>query len=247
MSTAREGGGPAFEDLTARARIRDAALGHFAEHGFAQTTVREIARTAGVSPGLIRHHFGSKEALRKAVDEHVLAALRQFSEQALANGRFASPGFAAASRSTLKPFQRYIARALMEGSAAAAAMFDEMASMTESWLASADKDRAADDDPADRQIRAALINAMTSGVTLLHEHISRVIGVDMFSAEGDRLLAPALLDLYTHPLISPEVAAAARAGFEKLGVGANTDSTSPVRPHRPESPSSDSTLDKEHP
>lgn len=56
---------PEPEDLTARARIRDAALKHFTESGFAKATIRDIARTAGVSPGLVRHHFGSKEGLRE--------------------------------------------------------------------------------------------------------------------------------------------------------------------------------------
>src|SRR6266542_759545 len=57
-------GGPAFEDLTARARIRDAALRLFAERGVDGATIRDIAKAAGVSAGLVRHHFGSKEALR---------------------------------------------------------------------------------------------------------------------------------------------------------------------------------------
>ncbi len=56
--------GPAAEDLTARARIRDAALAQFAEYGFDRATVRGIAGAAGVSPGLVRHHFGSKNGLR---------------------------------------------------------------------------------------------------------------------------------------------------------------------------------------
>ena len=54
-------------DLTARARIRDAAIRHFADEGYERTTIRGIAVTAGVSPGLLRHHFGSKEELRRAV------------------------------------------------------------------------------------------------------------------------------------------------------------------------------------
>jgi AcrR family transcriptional regulator len=59
------------DDLTARARIRDSAIECFAALGFA-ATVRQIAAHAGVSAGLITHHFGSKEALRQACDTEVL-------------------------------------------------------------------------------------------------------------------------------------------------------------------------------
>ncbi|HJE59178.1 MAG TPA: TetR/AcrR family transcriptional regulator, partial [Nocardiopsis listeri] len=51
------------DDLTARARIRDAALTRFGQEGFG-VSVRAIAEEAGVSPGLVIHHFGSKEKLR---------------------------------------------------------------------------------------------------------------------------------------------------------------------------------------
>src|SRR3712207_8086528 len=50
----------ADDDLTGRARIRDAAIRRFAVDGFG-TSVRAIAADAGVSPGLVIHHFGSKE------------------------------------------------------------------------------------------------------------------------------------------------------------------------------------------
>lgn len=61
----------ALDDLTARARIRDAAITCFAATGF-DATVRTIAAEAGVSAGLITHHFGSKEALREECDAEVL-------------------------------------------------------------------------------------------------------------------------------------------------------------------------------
>jgi AcrR family transcriptional regulator len=61
----------AMDDLTGRARIRDAAITCFAATGF-DATVRAIAAAAGVSPGLITHHFGSKEALREECDAEVL-------------------------------------------------------------------------------------------------------------------------------------------------------------------------------
>jgi AcrR family transcriptional regulator len=73
----------AFEDLTARARIREAALKHFAEEGYERATIRGIAQTAGVSPGLLRHHYGSKDALRKACDDYVFEMLHRLNAQIL--------------------------------------------------------------------------------------------------------------------------------------------------------------------
>jgi AcrR family transcriptional regulator len=64
----------AVDDLTARARIRDAAIDAFAATGF-DATVRQIAARAGVSAGLITHHFGSKDALRVECDAEVLARI----------------------------------------------------------------------------------------------------------------------------------------------------------------------------
>ncbi|PKQ18034.1 MAG: TetR family transcriptional regulator [Actinobacteria bacterium HGW-Actinobacteria-8] len=58
-------------DHTARANIRECALSLFADRGFDAVTVRDIAACAEVSPGLVLHHYGSKEGLREAVDAHV--------------------------------------------------------------------------------------------------------------------------------------------------------------------------------
>jgi AcrR family transcriptional regulator len=52
-----------------------AALRVFGEGGIEATSLREVARAAGVSPALIVHHFGSKKGLVAAVDE---AALLEF-------------------------------------------------------------------------------------------------------------------------------------------------------------------------
>jgi AcrR family transcriptional regulator len=55
-------------ELTGRAQvtaeaIRQAAAELFGRNGFASTSVREIARLAGVDPALVIRHFGSKEEL----------------------------------------------------------------------------------------------------------------------------------------------------------------------------------------
>jgi TetR/AcrR family transcriptional regulator len=50
-----------------RAAILDAAETLFLKHGFAGTSMSEIARSSSVTKSLIHHHFGSKEALWEEV------------------------------------------------------------------------------------------------------------------------------------------------------------------------------------
>jgi AcrR family transcriptional regulator len=201
----------AFEDLTARARIREAALRHFAEEGYERATIRSIARTAGVSPGLLRHHYGSKDGLRAACDEYVFETLHRVNAQIRDD-----PAGSAATRQMSKSFGRYIARSLADGSTTAGAIFDEMATITEEWVARAD-DARSDPPPIDRRIRAALVTAMALGIPLLHDHVSRALGADMFEPAGDRLVALALIDIYSHKLLDEEDAATAEVGFENAG------------------------------
>src|SRR5262245_24079829 len=113
---------PALDDLTARARIRAAALAQFAEHGYERSTIRGIAAAAGVSLGLVRHHFGSKEALREAVDAHVRAEIRRVSDAIREAGGRGDLDESAVSREAILPFQGYVARALLDGSAVIAAI-----------------------------------------------------------------------------------------------------------------------------
>lgn len=58
-------------DRTARARIRDETLRLFSERGPDAVAVRDIAAAAGVSPALVVRHYGSKDGLCGAVEEHV--------------------------------------------------------------------------------------------------------------------------------------------------------------------------------
>jgi AcrR family transcriptional regulator len=214
---------PGFDpaDLTARARIRDAALLHFGEHGFERATIRGIAETAGVSSGLVRHHFGSKQALRDACDAHLATVIRRLNDQVRADSTTSRVNHVASARAAMGPYQRYVARALAEGSATA--LFDVMVELSEQWLAEAD---AARPDPpgVDRRTRAAVITAMALSVPVLHEHLSRTIGVEVFSPEGDLLLARTLIDIYSHAMLSTEDAAKVLAALPGI----------PPAPDRPE-------------
>jgi TetR/AcrR family transcriptional regulator, regulator of cefoperazone and chloramphenicol sensitivity len=70
------------DDRTGIARIRDAAIEQFGQHGF-NVGLRTIAEEAGVSPALVIHHFGSKEGLRKACDDWITEEIRVADTEAL--------------------------------------------------------------------------------------------------------------------------------------------------------------------
>src|ERR1700752_3344412 len=60
------------EERSSIERIRTAALTSFATYGSSATSLRTVAAAAGVSVGLVQHHFANKAGLIKAVDDHVL-------------------------------------------------------------------------------------------------------------------------------------------------------------------------------
>ena len=58
--------GPRGDRGVMSARILAAARDEFAANGWAGTTMRAVARAAGVDPALVYHYFGSKEGLLDA-------------------------------------------------------------------------------------------------------------------------------------------------------------------------------------
>jgi AcrR family transcriptional regulator len=62
-AAARAGGGRRLTADARRRQLFDVALGLFAEHGYAATTMDEIAEAAGVTKPLVYQHFDSKRAL----------------------------------------------------------------------------------------------------------------------------------------------------------------------------------------
>jgi len=110
-------------------RIRSAALRVLADHGVNATSFRMIADAAGVSIGLIQHHFGSKGRLIEAVDEYVLAAIREVMESAPLPEPPAD-ALAEAGRRIVSLFADhpdvvdYLGRALVEGGAIGTMVFD---------------------------------------------------------------------------------------------------------------------------
>jgi AcrR family transcriptional regulator len=75
MSVLPELDGIGAEERSSIERIRTAALTSFAMFGTSATSLRTVAAAAGVSVGLVQHHFGTKAGLVKAVDDHALAVV----------------------------------------------------------------------------------------------------------------------------------------------------------------------------
>ena len=111
------------DDLTAKARIRNAALDLFAANGAEATSLRAVAAAAGVTVGLVVHHYGTKKALREAVE---LAIVEQFA-QTIASVPLGPcpPGQVTAARdravaamlSANQAIVDYLRRAILDGSA----------------------------------------------------------------------------------------------------------------------------------
>jgi len=173
---------PAFEDLTARARIREAAIRLFAEHGVEETAVLDIAKEAGVSGGLIRHHFGSKDGLRVACDTYVCSELVRFKLEALEKGK-ADPDFLVTFDARQVLLRRYFGRAMI---------VDEY----EQWFI---------DQPgldlADARACAAVMTGMTIGVLAMQDHIARALGEDPLSPKLQERIGLAYGDIYSPALL----------------------------------------------
>jgi len=198
-------------DLTGRARIRDAALALFGERGVERTSVREIARAAGLSAGLVRHHFGSKDGLRAACDAYALERLVAVKEAGVAGRRLADPGFLPDVQPELLMLHRYVARSIVDGSPAAGAVLDRMIVLSERWIAAYHAGEASDE-----RAVACVLAAAQIGLLVVREQISQALGVDVSSPEGHLRLAHALIDFYSTPLLSPDLAAEAHAALAQL-------------------------------
>jgi AcrR family transcriptional regulator len=222
MAAAERTEDPAYEDLTARARIRDAALLQFAELGVKGATIRGIAEAAGVSPGLVQHHFGSKEALREACDTYAMEVVRRTTQTP--TSEFSDPGFLSVTMRVTMPVRRYMARAMVDGSPAASALFDEMVDYTEQYLRNPASGLAA---PRTSDLRAYAVTmvALSLGPLVLHEHLSRVLGVDALTVEGFPRLGLAMVEIFAGDLLGPEAVEQARTAYAQMRAASPARST----------------------
>ena len=118
------------EDRSSIERIRNAALKTFGTYGTSSTSLRAVAEAAGVSVGLVQHHFTNKAGLIKAVDDHVMTVVVETISQPIPP----PPADSVAEMGTRvtrivadhPEIADYVGRALIDGSALGTAIFDTL-------------------------------------------------------------------------------------------------------------------------
>ena len=175
------------EDLTARARIRDAAFALLAEQGVRGTTLRGIAGAAGVSPALVNHHYGSKQGVVDAVAEWVFNLLRSATEQGPQSN---DPAEASARRATgfqqllnsVPMIDAYIRRMLLDDTPEGLDWFARMVDHTAGELRQREEHGMARPSN-DVRAEAAILNIMVLGPILLPRHLEHALAADGADSE----------------------------------------------------------------
>jgi AcrR family transcriptional regulator len=184
------------DDRTTTARIRDAAIARFGDVGFEKATVRDIAADAGVSPGLVLHHFGSKAGLREACDEYVVAEFARSRIEAVESGT-TDPFAAMAGVQQEQHLMRYFLQGLRDNSPAAsrlfAASFEETLRLMELSI-----EQGVIRPTENLHDVTAVLLAWQFGGLLVQEHVARVLGVGSDVAEMMPRYAWASLEVLTH-------------------------------------------------
>ena len=196
---------PALSDLRAAARIRRAAVVRFARQGFDATSLREVAADAGVTHGLVRHHFGGKDGLRQAVDQDVLArllpALHTPTDDPVAIFEHRRRGFAELAEHDPVVLD-YLARILSDRSAAGAGFFQHLIEGVRSHLDAMEGAgvlRRGDD----RDVRAGLVAVLTLGMWVLRPLLEDALGLSLTDPHDLSRWLDGERALYTDGLFRP--------------------------------------------
>lgn len=193
----------ASDDLTARARIRDAAVAAFASGGFDGVSMRTIASDAGVSPALIVHHFGDKAALRTACDEHVVSVFTDENHELIDAPTTDRIRAALNDIERYGPYIDYLGRMLVDGSPAADRLFDGILAGTRATL-DEQRDAGLLVPMSDPDMTALLMALMGLGPVVMRAQIARALGQDQLSPAGLLRATLPTMELLTHGIYATD-------------------------------------------
>ncbi|MDO5503530.1 MAG: TetR family transcriptional regulator [Actinomycetia bacterium] len=211
-------------ERTARARIRDAALARFAEHGFARTHLKDIAADAGVTTPLITHHFGSKDALRAECDRHVAALIRE--QKSAGVGRDPDAGLLQQMRAVYAatPIMAYLARTLSDSSPHVDELVDLIVEDAVDYTEAAVADGIIR--PSERlREQVIAVTIWQLGAMALHQHVTRLSGVDLLGTDPQSLArwSSLISEILAVGMIEPDYYAKLRPALESATTPHQTD------------------------
>lgn len=189
------------DDITARARIRDTAIAAFARDGYDAASLRAIAREAGVSPALIVHHFGDKNALRSECDDYVVGVFIDEEHDLIVAPTRDRIRTALNDLERYGPYIDYLARMLVDGSAASDRLFDSFLSNTRAVLAE-QRDAGMLEPMSDPEMTTLLLTLIGLGPVVMRAQIARTLGMDQLSPAGLLRTTLPTLELLTHGIYS---------------------------------------------
>ena len=187
--------------ITARARIRDTAIAAFARDGYDAASLRAIAREAGVSPALIVHHFGDKNALRSECDDYVVGVFIDEEHDLIVAPTRDRIRTALNDLERYGPYIDYLARMLVDGSAASDRLFDSFLSNTRAVLAE-QRDAGMLEPMSDPEMTTLLLTLIGLGPVVMRAQIARTLGMDQLSPAGLLRTTLPTLELLTHGIYS---------------------------------------------
>ncbi|MBO0679613.1 TetR family transcriptional regulator [Mycolicibacterium sp. S2-37] len=203
------------DDRTAVARIRDAAIAQFGEHGF-DVGVRTIAQAAGVSAALVIHHFGSKENLRAVCDDYIAEEILSSKSESVRSNDPATWFAQMAEIESYAPMMAYLVRSMESGSALAKTLWRRMIDNVEQYLDEGVRAGTIKPSP-DARARARFLGLAGGGAFLLYLQLHETPG-DLRAVLHDYaedMVLPAL-EIYTNGLMAdPTMYDAFRAQREK--------------------------------
>jgi TetR/AcrR family transcriptional regulator, regulator of cefoperazone and chloramphenicol sensitivity len=191
----------------ARSRLVRGAVALVGEIGPTATTVRAVAERAGVSPPLVMHHFGSKDGLLAACDDHVRGVLEAAAAALVTGGASESTMSALLALPDVSAALSYVARSLLHDGEVGRWWFDEMLRLTLDGLADAEAVGLARP-AADPLARAILLISMDLGMVLLRPLVEARLGGSLADAAIVERWTRAEMDLLSHGVLTPRPAPA---------------------------------------
>jgi AcrR family transcriptional regulator len=189
------------EDMTTAARIRDAAIEQWGQHGF-HVSLRAIAEATGVSAGLVIHHFGSKDGLRVACDDYIAEQIRSAKTESLRSADPATWFAQIAEIESYAPMMAYLVRSMQSGTQLAKTFWQRMIDNAEEYIE--EGVRAGTLKPSrDPKARAKFLAMSGGGAFLLYlqMHDKPADMAAVLHDYGEEMMLPAL-EVYSHGLMT---------------------------------------------